>query len=298
MQRHAMHPPRKAPKRAKDEIQLWSPLCTERFFPMRVGVAEPLRAFQIVQAGRCILYPGYYLHRKRSVYHLALYTSAGLGQIRGDGRAWRVEPNTLMLAPARAGYEYKPLRPRWRFVWFHLEDSGEWEHLKERGVGVRRTTLTTQIHHTAHGYMSEAARSHASAIRAAHLYALLITALLERDLRSGLTARSQEVEEQLQALWERVADDLKRRWTVPQLAAHLHVSVPHFHRLVVANEGTSPIQMLTRLRMLRAQELLAGYTLSIRDVAEQIGYDNEFAFSTAFKRFAGIPPREFRSRYG
>jgi AraC-like DNA-binding protein len=54
--------------------------------------------------------------------------------------------------------------------------------------------------------------------------------------------------------------------------------------------GDGPIEYLTRWRM-----LLAGRDLSrgepIDAVARSLGYESESAFSTAFKRVTGSPPR-------
>jgi len=46
--------------------------------------------------------------------------------------------------------------------------------------------------------------------------------------------------------------------------------------------------------MRQAMALLASDFCTIEIVAQKVGYDNPFAFSTAFKRYQGISPSEYR----
>jgi AraC-like DNA-binding protein len=59
--------------------------------------------------------------------------------------------------------------------------------------------------------------------------------------------------------------------------------------------GESPMKTLTRLRIEFSRDLLLkGYTL--KHIAEQAGFCNEFHLSKAFKHLTGQSPREYRNR--
>jgi AraC-like DNA-binding protein len=81
-----------------------------------------------------------------------------------------------------------------------------------------------------------------------------------------------------------------RRWTVEALAVEVGMSRSSFAARFRQLVGDGPIEYLTRWRM-----LLAGRDLSrgepIGAVARSLGYESESAFSTAFKRVTGSPPR-------
>ncbi|MFD3085296.1 helix-turn-helix domain-containing protein, partial [Streptococcus agalactiae] len=47
-------------------------------------------------------------------------------------------------------------------------------------------------------------------------------------------------------------------------------------------------------RLSKACALLKNRNLNLSDIAEQIGYSNQFNFSAAFKRQYGISPRQWR----
>jgi AraC-like DNA-binding protein len=88
--------------------------------------------------------------------------------------------------------------------------------------------------------------------------------------------------------------DLARRWTVAALAKEVGLSRPALARLFQRSIGQSPLRYLARCRMELAAELLRGSEAGIAEVAVQVGYDSEFAFSRAFKRHHGVPPGIFR----
>ena len=57
--------------------------------------------------------------------------------------------------------------------------------------------------------------------------------------------------------------------------------------------GESPLEYLTRWRMLLAGDKLENSSDSISVIALSLGYQSESAFSTAFKRVMGSSPRQY-----
>jgi AraC-like DNA-binding protein len=90
--------------------------------------------------------------------------------------------------------------------------------------------------------------------------------------------------------------DVKARWTVASLAKAVGLSRAAFARRFSAALGASPIAHLTGLRLSRAARALSSGEAGVAEVAADVGYDSEFAFSRAFKRFHGVPPATFRRR--
>jgi len=57
------------------------------------------------------------------------------------------------------------------------------------------------------------------------------------------------------------------------------------------------MKIVSQLRMERAVELMHGFNYSIMQISELVGYENYFAFSTAFKRHHGVAPRDYRKKF-
>ncbi len=52
---------------------------------------------------------------------------------------------------------------------------------------------------------------------------------------------------------------------------------------------------LTRVRMQRAADMLDGRGLTVREVAQRVGYRQPAQFAKAFRRYQGVAPSAFRS---
>jgi transcriptional regulator GlxA family with amidase domain len=121
-----------------------------------------------------------------------------------------------------------------------------------------------------------------------HLWARLVDTYARKLLQSD------EHSYRLQNVWDRVDRTLSRPWTVKDLAALANMSEEHLRRLCRRYHNQSPMRLVTAMRMRRAATLLLTESLKVEAVADEVGYQNAFAFSTAFKRFAGVAPSDYR----
>jgi two-component system, response regulator YesN len=78
------------------------------------------------------------------------------------------------------------------------------------------------------------------------------------------------------------------------IAKGLHVSSVYLSKMIKQELGESYIQILTRLRINKAKQLLEQTDWSIREIAEVIGYDSQHYFSTAFKKMEGVSPIRYK----
>jgi len=83
-------------------------------------------------------------------------------------------------------------------------------------------------------------------------------------------------------------------WTVERLAAEVGTSRSVLGERFKAVLGQPPMQYLAGWRFQLATALLRDGDRSIAEVACEVGYESEAAFSRAFKRHAGVPPGSWR----
>ncbi len=104
-------------------------------------------------------------------------------------------------------------------------------------------------------------------------------------------ARDPIVGKSLGLLHGRVADP----WTIATLADEVGLSrsalVERFSRFL----GEPPMTYLTRWRLQLAARSLQKTSRGVADIAAEVGYESEAAFSRAFKREFGRPPGRYRS---
>jgi AraC-like DNA-binding protein len=83
-------------------------------------------------------------------------------------------------------------------------------------------------------------------------------------------------------------------WTMELLSEGAGLSRSSLHERFVHFIGQPPMQYLTQWRMQVASGLLRDTNAKLIDVALDVGYESEAAFSRAFKRVAGISPGAWR----
>ena len=86
----------------------------------------------------------------------------------------------------------------------------------------------------------------------------------------------------------------EHEWTVDQLAQAVGLARSTLAQRFREIMRESPMRYLAGWRMQVAQHLLRQTSLSIREIAEETGYESEAAFSRAFKRYYGQPPAMWR----
>jgi AraC-like DNA-binding protein len=83
-------------------------------------------------------------------------------------------------------------------------------------------------------------------------------------------------------------------WTVDELAGRAGSSRSALHDRFVQLLGQPPMQYLTQWRMQLASAKLRDSDAKVLDVAMDVGYENEAAFSRAFRRVVGTSPAAWR----
>jgi AraC family transcriptional regulator len=103
---------------------------------------------------------------------------------------------------------------------------------------------------------------------------------------------------QLKRAIEYVESHISEPVSLADVASATGLSRMHFAAQFKAATGLRPHEYLLRRRVERAQEMLVGTGMSVVDVAQSVGFQNQSHFTSVFKRFAGEPPRTWLRSYG
>ncbi len=99
-------------------------------------------------------------------------------------------------------------------------------------------------------------------------------------------------------------DDPGHPWTLQSLAERVGMSRSVFALRFREIVGATPMEYLTRWRMLLAADRLQNSSDGLSAIAQSLGYDSESAFGKAFRRVMGYSPRQYTrstvqlARYG
>jgi AraC family transcriptional regulator len=83
--------------------------------------------------------------------------------------------------------------------------------------------------------------------------------------------------------------------SIETLAELAELSPFHFSRVFKQATGMTPLQFVTRERMLQAQQLIRETSRSLIEIALEVAYTSPSHFTKVFWRVTGVTPKEFRS---
>ena len=131
-----------------------------------------------------------------------------------------------------------------------------------------------------------AAFAHLLAIHIAEKYTNI--ASQRPDYRGGLPiARLRKIEDYVHA-------HLAESISIETLAKLVELSPFHFSRMFKQTTGMTPLQFVTRERIVRAQQLIRETSRSLIEIALEVGYTSPSHFAQVFRRVVGVAPTEFR----
>lgn len=182
-----------------------------------------------------------------------------------------------------------------------------WRHVRRRQDGVRGSLeresdagempasvvedLVRQLNDA--GGLHGADKTRANAIRLA-----VITRWLEQRVDVGAdvpaTARYVLRPWQLKKVTAHVDGHLAEKITLAGLAAAVGLSRMYFAAQFRAATGLRPHEFVLRRRIERAKTLLTETDDALIDIALAVGFRTQAHFTTVFRRFANVPPSQWR----
>ena len=85
--------------------------------------------------------------------------------------------------------------------------------------------------------------------------------------------------------------------SVDAIAEEVGISRVHLHRKMKELTGQTPHDFIRNIRLKQAANLLASHNMNITEVMYACGFNNAASFSTIFKKFYGMSPREYMNEH-
>lgn len=98
----------------------------------------------------------------------------------------------------------------------------------------------------------------------------------------------------LKMLKSRFSNDFTSRINTAQMAKEYQISAKTITRMFKEHLGVTPLQFRRAARNSMAQRLLITGNLSIKEIADKLGYSSQFYFSAEFKLDNGMSPAAYR----
>lgn len=123
-----------------------------------------------------------------------------------------------------------------------------------------------------------------------HLLNALLLKLAESCIQPAGNPHTQEMLD----LRKRIYNNPELPWSVDSMAKELHLSCGYLQALYKTMFGSSCMEDVILQRLKRAQDQLISTSKSVREIAEDCGYNNVEHFCRQFRKFQGESPSRYR----
>jgi AraC-like DNA-binding protein len=274
--------------------------CNERFLVLDNEGGQALRQVGVSYAGVSKLVAGYQVCGGLPLQrHMVIFTNSGQGYVATSQHEYRVNAGEIIIVPVGGEVIFGVEGTHWDITWFYLHPIDCWRQLQTRGIWLEQTELIQRINMVMEWTMAELqALSHdAGDINLADKYSKLLIVLLTSSF--GIipsVGADSEINIRLNELLYNVQNSLNYKWSLAQMATEIKLTPITLQRLIKKRFNTTAHQLLIDFRMRQAEIMLknSGYPLKV--IADQLGYSDEFIFSTAFRHYHNISPGAYRKR--
>ena len=105
------------------------------------------------------------------------------------------------------------------------------------------------------------------------------------------------LDKRVEKVIQMMREDVRGELSLAELAQSVNLSVWRLCHIFKSDVGMPPIRYLRLLRMERAKELLESSFLSVKEIAYQVGLNDESHFVRDFKSTYGFSPAIYRSHF-
>ena len=273
--------------------------CVERYVHS-IEVESPIEDHDVIASGISVHKGVYDISRASFMAHVVFFVLDGVGLLTTPDFRKVLTKGDIMLIPAGcpARYQIHSSSPEsiWKTLWFDLANTDRWSWLHSKGIVISKAnnldvlesameSLYFEIHHN----------ELESKLLAKHLIEQIMI-YVRRELEFKVRDYEKNIKHRLDKLFELVNQQLQLNWTVAQLASKSAFSESHLYALCRKFLGVNPMKHVAHLRMQRAKLLLYQTNAPVGNISLTVGYQNQFNFSSAFKKHTGESPSEYRQR--
>lgn len=227
------------------------------------------------------------------------YTIAGRGKLDYENRSYDLLPGLGMLVhiPHRHRYFLPSDSDAWEFMYICMngrEIIRICRELEKEAGPVTSYDEQSKTPATAEQIIIRAKNTEFHAPYQASLLAYQMGMNLMEDLASAI-AKKVNKPDFIKKVSEYCLEHLDEPLTVEDLSEVAGYTRYHFSRLFKAAQGVSPAAFLKELRLRKSVRLLQTERLSIKEIAENCGFESSSYFCRAFQKEYGQSPGAFRS---
>ncbi|WP_223299246.1 AraC family transcriptional regulator [Paenibacillus darwinianus] len=236
-------------------------------------------------------------------YYLVHTVLSGSGLYEVNGKRYKCKAgDTFFIFPGEPFFYEADDRDPWSYVWVAFIGSGAASHLS--GIGVTASAPVIHgggrkipaLYRRLRSRLLQADNaSQITSLESAGYLRLLLAefAIANRHMLPAAAAFSSDIERRIALAVHLLSTHYAQSVSIERLSQTCGYHRTHFSAMFKQSTGYSPKQYLLKVRMERAEALLAT-ALPIEQVASSVGYGDPLYFSKQFHKWSSRSPSAFR----
>ena len=244
----------------------------------------------------------HYIDRPAGVnQHIIIYCVEGRGWVTINKKRMDISPSHFVVIPAQTPHKYGALEEDpWTIYWVHFKGdiatnvvdlitNNSQNYLPYLSYNENRIRLFEEIcFNLEKGYTVDNLR-YVNMI----FYHFLSSLLYEEKYNQ---ADKSNAKDPIGLTIEMMQKKINSNLTLNNLASFANLSVSHFSSLFKSNTGFSPVEYFNHLKIQQSCQELVFTQKLIKEIADKLGFDDQYYFSRIFTRYMGISPSEYRKK--
>lgn len=228
------------------------------------------------------------------------WVKSGQGYVDHHGRIFHLVPGNIYLIPADSPGRYwcpKKMNLSWCHFTASVLANAELFTFFKCEYEIKTSAQRRSMINCLWGIILKSFKSDSISDLAAADGALrLLVSFFLETLDVGQLNYGRKVFEKFSPAFKFIEENVSREIEIPALARTVNLQENYFTNLFTEHFGISPVRYVNLQKIKHAQRLMYRGSLSLKEIAHQTGFSNEFYFSRVFRKITGMPPGEFRVR--
>jgi AraC-like DNA-binding protein len=227
---------------------------------------------------------------------------AGAGDIKINRKSWQMREGDIAILPPATYHQYEAdLQSPWTIIWAHFNGESVSEYCQgigitsvERRLWVENMQRIVDAFEETYSYVL-GGYTDSDLIGLSTSFGRLLG--LCRVQQRSRHAPQRHAEEQVLRAIQFMRDNIKRPLDLRECARRAGWSPSHFSQMFKRQTNISPMEFFARLKMTRACELLTTTDSPVKQISNELGFEDPFYFSRLFRNRLHLAPSSYRNTY-
>lgn len=239
----------------------------------------------------------HYRERKDGIEeYILIYCAEGNGMIHVDGIQYELHENEAFCIPRFKGHSYYAVEDNpWSILWVHFKgEDTKYFPLEECRIvhfvfdnSTNRMMFLFELLFR----VLEGNYTLGNFIYISQVLALILAETYDREKQDTTLMQNKYVTAIIRYMYKHIQENL----TLEQIIKEFDLSKSYLNTIFQKYTQHAPMDFYINLKMKEACKLIRATDLYIYEVAQKLGYQDQYYFSRIFKKVVGISPKEYKN---